>query len=182
MTQPQAEFLDLYRAGLKSAADLMKVSLQSAEKLQNQQLVAIRTALDQQAKTISELGQARSIDELLAVQNEVTRQLGAEMIGRTVEVMVEGPSGGGGGDGVGYGASVAANGNGFALPISGRVELGARLRPLAGRGGAVQLVGRTRGDQIVHFEAEARLAGELVDVEITAARGLSLFGRRSASP
>ena len=46
MTQPQAEMLDLYRAGLKTAADLMKVSLQSAEKLQNQQLVAIRTALD----------------------------------------------------------------------------------------------------------------------------------------
>jgi hypothetical protein len=75
MTQPQAEFLDLYRAGLKTAADLMKVSLQSAEKLQNQQLVAIRTALDQQAKTISELGQARSIDELQAVQ---TRMAGVQ--------------------------------------------------------------------------------------------------------
>lgn len=75
MTQPQAEFLDLYRAGLKTAADLMKVSLQGAEKLQNQQLVAIRTALDQQAKTISELGQARSLDELLAVQ---TRMAGVQ--------------------------------------------------------------------------------------------------------
>jgi hypothetical protein len=71
MTQPQAEFLDLYRAGLKTAADLMKVSLQSAEKLQNQQLVAIRTALDQQTKSISELGQARTIDELLAVQAKI---------------------------------------------------------------------------------------------------------------
>ena len=71
MTQPQAEFLDLYRAGLRTAADLMKASLQSAEKLQNQQLVAIRTALDQQTKTISELGQARSIDELLALQSRI---------------------------------------------------------------------------------------------------------------
>jgi hypothetical protein len=71
MTQPQAEFLDLYRAGLKTAADLMKVSLQSAEKLQNQQLVAIRTALDQQTKSTSELGQARTIDELLAVQAKI---------------------------------------------------------------------------------------------------------------
>jgi len=71
MTQPQTEFLDLYRAGLKTAADLMKASLQSAERLQNQQLVAIRTALDQQAKTISELGQARSIDELLALQTKM---------------------------------------------------------------------------------------------------------------
>ena len=75
MTQPQTEFLDLYRAGLKTAADLMKASLLSAERLQNQQLVAIRTALDQQAKTISELGQARSIDELLALQ---TKMAGAQ--------------------------------------------------------------------------------------------------------
>ena len=75
MTQPQAEFLDLYRAGLKTAADLMKVSLQGAEKLQNQQLVAIRTALDQQSKSISELGNARTIDELLALQ---TRMAGAQ--------------------------------------------------------------------------------------------------------
>lgn len=75
MTQPQTEFLDLYRAGLKTAADLMKASLQSAERLQNQQLVAIRSALDQQSKSISELGQARSIDELLALQ---TRMAGAQ--------------------------------------------------------------------------------------------------------
>ena len=70
MTQPQAEFLDLYRAGLKTAADMMKVSLQNAERLQNQQLVAIRTALDQQSKAASELGQARTIDELLALQTK----------------------------------------------------------------------------------------------------------------
>jgi phasin family protein len=71
MTQPQAEFLDLYKAGLKTAADLMKVSLQGAEKLQNQQLVAIRGVLDQQSKTINDLGQARTIDDLLALQTRV---------------------------------------------------------------------------------------------------------------
>jgi phasin family protein len=71
MSQPQAEFLDLYRAGLKTAADMMKVSLQSAERLQNQQLVAIRTALDQQSKSISELSQARTLDEVLALQTKI---------------------------------------------------------------------------------------------------------------
>jgi hypothetical protein len=71
MTQPQAEFLDFYRAGLKTAADLMKVSLQSAERLQNQQLVALRTALEQQSKSINELGQAKSIDEVLALQTKL---------------------------------------------------------------------------------------------------------------
>ena len=71
MTQPQAEFLDLYRAGLKTAADMMKTSLQNAERLQNQQLVAIRTALDQQSKSISELGQARTLDELISLQTKI---------------------------------------------------------------------------------------------------------------
>jgi len=75
MTQPQAELVDLYRAGLKTAADLMKASLQSAEKLQNHQLVVIRSALEQQSKSISELGQARTIDELLALQ---TKMAGAQ--------------------------------------------------------------------------------------------------------
>jgi hypothetical protein len=75
MTQPQAEFLDLYRAGLKTAADLMKASLQSAEKLQNHQLAAIRTALEQQSRSINELGQAKSIDEVLALQ---TKMAGAQ--------------------------------------------------------------------------------------------------------
>jgi phasin family protein len=74
MTQPQAEFLDLYRAGLKTAADVMKASLQNVEKLQNQQLVAIRSALDQQARSINDLSQARSIDELLSLQTRLAGQ------------------------------------------------------------------------------------------------------------
>lgn len=75
MTQPQ-EFLDLYKAGFKTAADLMKASLQNAERLQNQQLVAIRTALDQQSKSISELGQVRTLDELISLQ---TKMAGAQL-------------------------------------------------------------------------------------------------------
>jgi len=71
MTQPQAEFLDLYRAGLKTTADLMKASLQNAERLQNQQLSAIRTALDQQSRAVNDLSQARSLDELLSLQTRL---------------------------------------------------------------------------------------------------------------
>jgi phasin family protein len=73
--QPQAELFDLFRAGLKTAADMMKASLESAERVQNQQLVAIRSALDQQAKSVSELGSAQTLDELLAFQ---TRMAGAQ--------------------------------------------------------------------------------------------------------
>jgi len=71
MTQPQAEMLDLYRAGLKTAADLFKTSLENAERLQNQQLVAIRTAIVEQAKTASELGSARTLDELLSAHSRL---------------------------------------------------------------------------------------------------------------
>jgi len=81
MTQPQAEFLELYKAGLKTAADLLKTSLQGAEKLQNQQLAAIRTALDQQSKTIGELGQARTIDEILALQTRLAGAHWARAVG-----------------------------------------------------------------------------------------------------
>ena len=71
MTQPQAELFDLYRAGLKTAADLMKTSLESAERLQNQQLVAIRSAIDQQSKSVSELSGAKTLDELITLQGRM---------------------------------------------------------------------------------------------------------------
>jgi tRNA A37 methylthiotransferase MiaB len=40
-----------------------------------------------------------------------------------------------------------------------------------------QLVGRTRGDQIVCFQGDLSLKGELLDVEITSAQNLTLFGK-----
>jgi hypothetical protein len=72
---PQADLLDLYRAGLKNAADILQASLESAERLQSQQLVAIRRALEQQSQSMGELGEAKTLDELLALQ---TRMAGAQ--------------------------------------------------------------------------------------------------------
>ena len=71
MNPPQAEFLDLYRSGLKNAADLMRASLESAERLQQQHLSAIRTALEQNAQSVNELGNARSLDDLMALQQKM---------------------------------------------------------------------------------------------------------------
>jgi phasin family protein len=71
MNPPQAEFLDLYKAGLKSAVDLMKASLESAERLQQQQLAAIRSALEQHARSVDDLGSARSIEDLMALQQKM---------------------------------------------------------------------------------------------------------------
>ncbi len=74
MTQPQADLFDIYRAGLKTAADLVKASLESAERLQNQQLVAIRSVIDQQTKSATELSRAKTLDELLSVQTRIVGQ------------------------------------------------------------------------------------------------------------
>ena len=49
----------------------MKTSLESAERLQNQQLVAIRSAIDQQSKSVSELSRAKTLDELLTLQSRM---------------------------------------------------------------------------------------------------------------
>jgi phasin family protein len=71
MNPPQAEFLDLYKAGLKSAVDLMKASLESAERLQQQQLSAIRGALEQHAKAVNDLSNVKSLDDLMALQQKL---------------------------------------------------------------------------------------------------------------
>ncbi len=71
MNQPQPELMDMYRAGLKSAVDLMKTSLENAERMQNQHLVAIRNALEAQQKSAEEMMQAKSLDELMAVQTKL---------------------------------------------------------------------------------------------------------------
>ncbi|MFL6564175.1 MAG: hypothetical protein ACJ8G5_04515 [Burkholderiales bacterium] len=59
--QPQPELFDLYRSGFKGALDWMQVSLQNAERLQNQQLTAFRSALDAQLQAASALGEAMSM-------------------------------------------------------------------------------------------------------------------------
>jgi len=77
-TQLQPDLFDLYRAGLRTASEMMQASLESAERLQNQQLVAIRNALEAQSRSLGELGQAKNLDELLALQ---TRMAGAQLEG-----------------------------------------------------------------------------------------------------
>ena len=84
--------------------------------------------------------------ELLAVQQEVGLAHHGAYVGRTVEVLVEGPS-------------VRADKQ--------------AAEPTAE---ATQLVGRSRGDHIVHFTAPTRLAGQYVPVRITGATALALLG------
>jgi phasin family protein len=76
LQQQATQFLDFYRTGLKSASDMMKLSLDSAERLQQQQFQAMRNALDENAKSVSQMAEAKSLEELIAAQS---RMAGAQM-------------------------------------------------------------------------------------------------------
>jgi tRNA-2-methylthio-N6-dimethylallyladenosine synthase len=126
-------------------------------------------AIDRFADDVPEDVKRRRNNALLAVQQEVSAENNRQMIGRTVQVLVEGES------------KLASK---PAYPSSGGaggVELLWERRGGKNDGTAaparVQLVGRTRGDQVVVFDGERSLKGELLDVTITGARNLTLFGR-----
>jgi tRNA-2-methylthio-N6-dimethylallyladenosine synthase len=110
----------------------------------------------------------RRNNELLAVQQEVSAENNRQMVGRTVEVMVEGASK--------LGARPGATG-------AGQVELLWEKRRLDQRREArTQLVGRTRGDQVVVFDGEPSLKGQILDVEIVDASQMTLFARLAGVP
>jgi tRNA-2-methylthio-N6-dimethylallyladenosine synthase len=129
-------------------------------------------AIDRFTDDVPEEIKKRRNRELLAVQTQMTAQNNAELVGKTLEVMVEGesklatkPA---------YPASNVTLGAGFP---TGRARFsGPEPTP------ETQLIGRTRGDQIVVFDGAASLKGTLVDVQITSARSLTLFGQRADRP
>ncbi len=88
----------------------------------------------------------RRNNELLGVQEHVGLEHHRGYIGKSVEVLVEGPS-----------------------PHASRPDARARLE------GEVQLLGRTRGDHIVVFEGPLALAQQYAQVRIENATSLTLF-------
>jgi phasin family protein len=71
-TQMQTQFFEMYRHGLKTTADMMAASLEGAQRLQQQQLDALHTALEDQVKSARELSEVRTMDELAALQTRLT--------------------------------------------------------------------------------------------------------------
>jgi tRNA-2-methylthio-N6-dimethylallyladenosine synthase len=124
-------------------------------------------AIDRFADDVPEPTKRRRNNELLAVQQQVTAEENRRLVGKVVEVMVEGQS-----------ALVSKR---AAYPAS-NVELGWERRAGAPATAAVtQLVGRTRGDQVVCFDGDPALRGQLLDVQITDARGMTLFAKQVES-
>jgi tRNA-2-methylthio-N6-dimethylallyladenosine synthase len=119
-------------------------------------------AIDRFADDVPEETKRRRNTELLAIQNEVSTEVNRQLIGQRVEVLVEGES-----------KLISRRES----AVGNRVELGweksASLPPVPAQ---IQLVGRTRGDQIVVFDGHPSLKGQLLQLDITAAKSLTLFG------
>jgi hypothetical protein len=77
----QAQFLDLYRATIQSATDVMKASLENAERIQQQQLQLIHSALEDSSRTSSQVINAKSVDDML--------ELNSRLAGAQLERMTE---------------------------------------------------------------------------------------------
>jgi tRNA-2-methylthio-N6-dimethylallyladenosine synthase len=122
-------------------------------------------AIERFSDDVPEDVKRRRNTELLAAQTEVCAANNIEMVGRTVQVLVEGES-----------KLVSRQ----AVYPKSNVELGWERRG-GGAGTTVarttQMVGRTSGDQVVVFDADQSVKGRLLDVQITAARGMTLFAR-----
>ena len=124
------------------------------------------TAIDRFEDDVPEEMKRRRNNELLAVQQEVSAANNRAMVGKTVEVLVEGES-------KLVSKREAAGGGAIELGWEKKRDVSSARR---------QMVGRTRGDQVVVFDAEGSLKGELLDVEIVRAQSLTLFGRLIQTP
>jgi hypothetical protein len=67
----QTQFFEIYRAQLKSAADMMTVTLENTRRMQQQQLDALQSAIEGQSKSVRELSEVRTVDELMALQTRL---------------------------------------------------------------------------------------------------------------
>ena len=67
----QAQFLDLYRASLKTATDMMKTSLEQTERFQQQQLQMVRSALEESSRSGSQASEVKSLDDIVALNSKL---------------------------------------------------------------------------------------------------------------
>jgi tRNA-2-methylthio-N6-dimethylallyladenosine synthase len=125
-------------------------------------------AIDRHTDDVPEEVKRRRNNALLALQGEISATLNREMIGKTVEVMVEGES------------KLAAKQSAYpSAPGTVELKWTAKARPshFSGSVPTTQLIGRTRGDQVLAFEGPISLKGRLATIEVTDAKNLTLFGK-----
>ena len=67
----QAQFLDLYRASLKTATEFMKTSLEQTERFQQQQLQMVKSALDESSRSGNQASEVKSLDDIVAFNSKL---------------------------------------------------------------------------------------------------------------
>jgi hypothetical protein len=67
----QNQFVDLYRSGIKTATEVARMSLENSVRLQEKQLGIVRNILDENRRSADSLGEARSLEELMAMQSRI---------------------------------------------------------------------------------------------------------------
>lgn len=67
----QAQFLDLYRASLKTATDFMKSSLEQTERFQQQQLQMVKSALEESSRSGSQASEVKSLDDIVSLNSKL---------------------------------------------------------------------------------------------------------------
>jgi phasin protein len=73
----QNQFIDLYRNGIKTAADVSRASLENSIRLQEKQLEIARGLLEEQSRSADEMTRAGSVQEILTLQSRIaSAQLG----------------------------------------------------------------------------------------------------------
>jgi tRNA-2-methylthio-N6-dimethylallyladenosine synthase len=110
------------------------------------------------ADDVPEAVKRRRNNELLAIQNAISEEENRPLLGRTVEILVEGPSK--------SSRKRAPHAPREGVRHAERDEYGPR-----------QLTGRTPCDRIVVFEGPEELIGRIIAVEIEQTSAFTLFGR-----
>ena len=67
----QDQLVDLYRNGMKTAAHLMRTSLENSVRLQEKQLDIARKVLEESTRSAEKVSGARNMDELVTAQTEL---------------------------------------------------------------------------------------------------------------
>ncbi|HEV8379236.1 MAG TPA: MiaB/RimO family radical SAM methylthiotransferase, partial [Tepidisphaeraceae bacterium] len=118
-------------------------------------------AIDRFQDDVDEDTKRRRNNEMLAVQQQVSTEHNSRLIGQTVEVMVDGES-----------KLISRQ-----KRAQNNIELGWDRSTVVAEMVTTQLVGRTRGDQVVCFDGDCSLKGQILQIKITRAQNLTLFGQ-----
>jgi hypothetical protein len=67
----QEQFVDFFRHGMKTAADITQASLNAGLRLQEKQLDMVRGFIEENARSTERLGEARSLEDLVSLQSRL---------------------------------------------------------------------------------------------------------------